>query len=248
MDLQICIKASSPQLFADNVGSYGIRCLFVLSTRQRRDIDNMTKLVMDACSGLIWEDDTQVNEAIAQKRIDRDFPHTEIVVYQTTGADVWTRCCELCAKEFKVYPSWGNRRFCSRGCSALAHTTDSDITCAQCGIVIHRPPSRTRSGSKTFCSMTCKAAFGHVTVTCTNCGSAFQRPRSSPARELPACSIACRVTLEKQRDYRQIRGTCPMCGGPKSKRKYQGCQACRLANKGRQPRNRTTAHLVRRRD
>lgn len=33
---------------------------FFCATRQRRDIDNMAKLVLDACNGVLWGDDAQV--------------------------------------------------------------------------------------------------------------------------------------------------------------------------------------------
>src|SRR3954468_10598750 len=41
---------------------FGLACTFYLTTRQRRDVDNMIKLVSDALTGVAWADDSQVTE------------------------------------------------------------------------------------------------------------------------------------------------------------------------------------------
>lgn len=47
---------------ADDTSGFSVRLHFCLSTYHRRDIDNLAKLVMDACNGIIWKDDAQVSE------------------------------------------------------------------------------------------------------------------------------------------------------------------------------------------
>lgn len=50
------------------------------------DIDNLIKLVCDACNGVVWIDDAQIVDCSAQKRYDKT-PHTMIVVRQLTAAE-----------------------------------------------------------------------------------------------------------------------------------------------------------------
>ena len=98
MDIQVCIRAATISLFPNDINKFGVRCLFVQKNSQRRDIDNMLKLVLDACNHLVWEDDTQVSEIMALKQIDPDNPRTEIVIYQSTAPDAASRGCEYCGK------------------------------------------------------------------------------------------------------------------------------------------------------
>lgn len=62
---------------------YGVRALFCNRTRQRRDIDNMLKLILDALNGLAWTDDTQVAEIVARKLlVPKGEERTEVAVYE----------------------------------------------------------------------------------------------------------------------------------------------------------------------
>jgi Holliday junction resolvase RusA-like endonuclease len=38
----------------------GVRMIFYLPDHRRRDLDNLSKAVLDACNMIIWKDDTQV--------------------------------------------------------------------------------------------------------------------------------------------------------------------------------------------
>jgi len=48
--------------------------------RRRRDVDNVSKAVHDACTGALWGDDSQVHSATQNKHLDRESPRLEVTV------------------------------------------------------------------------------------------------------------------------------------------------------------------------
>lgn len=46
--------------------------------KRRRDWDNWHKLSMDALTGIVWKDDSQIVNAIISKNIDKENPRIEI--------------------------------------------------------------------------------------------------------------------------------------------------------------------------
>lgn len=48
--------------------------------RGRKDWDNFHKLSMDALSGIVWDDDSQVEEAVVRKAYDWQRPRIEITI------------------------------------------------------------------------------------------------------------------------------------------------------------------------
>ena len=51
---------------------------FYLCDNRRRDIDNLGKLVLDACNGKLYADDNQIIDLRLRKHVDKDYPHTII--------------------------------------------------------------------------------------------------------------------------------------------------------------------------
>lgn len=47
---------------------------------KKRDVDNFNKLILDAGSKLLWEDDSQIQELIIRKYIDKKNPHVELMI------------------------------------------------------------------------------------------------------------------------------------------------------------------------
>lgn len=47
---------------------------------RKRDVDNFNKLILDAGSGLLWKDDTQIEELIIRKFVDKKNPRVELTV------------------------------------------------------------------------------------------------------------------------------------------------------------------------
>ena len=60
-------------------GDLAIRVDIFSPDRRRRDFDNL-KMVYDALSGVVWNDDSQIMEAHIKKHIDRDNPRIEISI------------------------------------------------------------------------------------------------------------------------------------------------------------------------
>lgn len=50
------------------------------SRRGKHDIDNFNKLFFDAFTGIVWEDDSQVEELHLYKDFDKDNPRIEITI------------------------------------------------------------------------------------------------------------------------------------------------------------------------
>ena len=53
---------------------------FYHKDKRKHDIDNYFKLLFDALSGIVWEDDVQIVELIAQKFIDKESPRIEVIL------------------------------------------------------------------------------------------------------------------------------------------------------------------------
>lgn len=53
-----------------------IICLY-FKDKKKRDVDNFNKLILDACSGILWEDDSQIQELIIKKEV---VPHNSGVL------------------------------------------------------------------------------------------------------------------------------------------------------------------------
>jgi len=49
--------------------------------KRKRDIDNFNKLILDAMSGVVWKDDSQITEMKTSKRYDKDKPRVEIIIH-----------------------------------------------------------------------------------------------------------------------------------------------------------------------
>lgn len=65
--------------------SLAVTLRFFMATAGRVDVDNLTKLVLDALNGIVWADDSWTVLVTASKQIDRLNPRTEIEV-RTVGA------------------------------------------------------------------------------------------------------------------------------------------------------------------
>jgi Holliday junction resolvase RusA-like endonuclease len=62
-------------------GELGVTLKFFHKTNRRQDIDNFNKLVLDACSGVVWHDDSQITEMHLKKAVDKEFPRVEMTVW-----------------------------------------------------------------------------------------------------------------------------------------------------------------------
>jgi Holliday junction resolvase RusA-like endonuclease len=51
---------------------------FYFKTKRRRDLDNQNKLVLDALTGIVYEDDSQIDELHLYRKYDAGDPRIEI--------------------------------------------------------------------------------------------------------------------------------------------------------------------------
>lgn len=176
----------------DGDGCFGVSADFFTASWQRRDVDNMLKLVLDACTGIVWVDDCQVTEVHATVvRCDPN-PRTVVEIYHTTLQAPPGIVCRRCGKAIRIYPSWNERRFCSMECAGLDRRERVNITCATCGAVVPRKKSQTARSRLTYCSTACRSNL--LTVTCAGCGVEFTRPLSWAGK---FCSHACHSTWSR---------------------------------------------------
>lgn len=62
-------------------GSYRIECAIYFPDERRRDSDNVLKSVLDACNGVLWNDDAQVVETATMKFVSKYDPRIDVRVY-----------------------------------------------------------------------------------------------------------------------------------------------------------------------
>lgn len=236
-DIQVCIKQAAPSLFPDNGSGFGVRCLFIAKTRQRRDIDNMIKLICDAANGMIWEDDRQVVELFARKLVDKNDPRTEVMIYKTDSLTTPKITCLICGIPFKTYPSWTKRRYCSQECMAKGFRRETSFRCDHCGVLVQCSPSRLSVPAQhRFCSRKCKQLYNSEQCICSQCGKGFNRARSHHPGRHVYCSAECAQISIRHMGIKKVKGQCPKCGGPISKTRYNSCWACRISRPASKPR------------
>lgn len=204
--------------------TFGVSATFYNGTHQRRDVDNMLKLVLDGLNKVAWVDDNQVVEAGGRKRYtgDKSSAHTEVVIYRVGRIERNTRQCVVCGKEFLVYDSWSKKKNCSAECMSAARRKARERTCEHCGapFLTHGDASGRR-----FCSKDCGNESRRLMVMCDHCGDTFSRQQGH-VRSMNYCSDRCRDAAAAPRRIVGSLGTCADCGGPTSKKIYVRCRAC----------------------
>lgn len=223
----------------DSTHEYGLACVFFAATRQRRDVDNMLKLVSDGLNGVAWADDSQVAEVTGRRG--RDFPEnarTEVLVYRLCEMPIPTKPCAMCGAPFRIYASNAARiKYCSPECRRRAWREARTTTCRACGKAF----TKTHSHDAQTCSPECRARLDRSEATCAHCGVVFQRPKSWMAQSsVPLCGHECQVAYWAAHPTTNHRGTCADCGGPVSRREYKRCRSCGVAYRGRRVRDLTT--------
>lgn len=147
---RLAVAFSRVERFSGNVS---VACLFYRKTRQRVDVDNMIKAVLDAGTRAnLWDDDSQVTAVVGVVEYDQNRPRTAVAfgLHDTTlkrGNDGLTLCI-ACGKPFQaVGKNHKNAKYCSMAC----RVTIEPIICPGCGVEFHRRSTRQKT-----CSMKCR--------------------------------------------------------------------------------------------
>lgn len=100
---------------------YGVVALFFSATRQRRDVDNMLKLVLDGLNKIAWHDDSQVFEITGRKMFcPKGDERTAVLIYTLPSQSLNVLPCVVCDKPTQTYPSQNQRPpTCSPECASF---------------------------------------------------------------------------------------------------------------------------------
>jgi len=226
-------KASGGVLEPSTEIAFGIIAVFHNSTRQRRDVDNMLKLVLDALNKVAWMDDAQVLEVAGRKRfVAKGMEHTEVIVYRLGEFPRKRAKCIGCGTMFITFDSLqGKVLHCSKECRERTAIAARTHNCPRCGSSFITPTKT----EQTYCSKECNYAAGRIDSPCSICGTVFNH-RKHMAGKLVYCSDDCRrkQARDLKRDKRTTRfpGTCNVCGGGTTRKEYVRCWACKVAEAG----------------
>lgn len=225
--IAVAFRQAAPAGYRPESGvGYGIFAKFFCSTWQRRDVDNMLKLVLDGLNGVAWGDDSSVTEVSGRKLMDYKNPRTVVVIYETLAPQPPTRNCLHCGTPFRVYKSQTSK-FCQRSCGYEYRKAQRSIACAQCGQMFVAGTDRGRR----CCSKACDSAYRTLPVVCVECGKEWRKPRSLVKSGNTYCSPECQAAFSAKRTLGRAAGTCSDCGGPTSKRSYTRCQHCSILHR-----------------
>jgi Holliday junction resolvase RusA-like endonuclease len=218
-------REAKPDWTIDATCGYGVVAIFFLGTNQRRDVDNMLKVVLDGLNKVAWKDDSQVTEVTGRKVAaePRDTARVEVVIYATRPATQGqlTKPCKTCHRPVRVYPSTqAANQYCGSACHPKA--ADNSKSCIGCGETFNAPRGRAK-----YCSAECRNRASRVTASCEQCGRPFTLPQSQ-MRLRRRCGKACQIAAEKSKTVKTPKGTCSACGDPVSRREYARCQSCAL--------------------
>lgn len=179
----------------DGTIAFGLFAKFFCGTWQRRDVDNMLKLVSDSLNGIIWADDAQVSEMSASVQRGVENAGTHILVYQTRASMPPTNPCQVCSKPVRQYKSQPNK-YCSKACSGKGQQRRVPLVCLTCGSAYELPHYRAVRVKKPYCSEQCRIAAHRVDSECANCGKSVSRPLSQTKAHIfcgKPCSNAWKI-------------------------------------------------------
>lgn len=190
----VLVRSQMGAAVLDGRSAFGVRAVFYVGTKQRKDVDNMMKLLFDGITGIAWVDDSQVREMMGWVWEDPEYPRTEFVVYRLPALlDRREAKCVVCGLVYRSFPSWKHRQYCSKACAAEGARTGDHLTCAHCGTAAYRPAGwlKNHRGDRFYCSKACLTAGTVLDLTCMRCGTTFRRARSLVKSPLTYCSQAC---------------------------------------------------------
>ena len=161
---------------------FRVEAQFHCKNRQRRDVDNLAKALLDACTGILWKDDVQVTELEVKRIEDADNPRTEVSIFKIDGHTHRLIACERCGKKMRTFKCL-HKKYCSKKCSSMKR----EIACDRCGKIMIRTPSMIFR--RNYCSIACKKI--RLEIACNTCGKKVLKYPSQIFKKT-YCSRACR--------------------------------------------------------
>lgn len=58
-----------------------LKVVLYFKDERRHDIDNYNKILFDSMNGIVWEDDSQIDELEIRKTVDKSNPRIEVQVF-----------------------------------------------------------------------------------------------------------------------------------------------------------------------
>lgn len=223
-------REAAPKHRPDADHEYGLACVFFQATQQRRDVDNMLKLISDGLNGVAWADDAQVSEVTGRRGCDLPAnARTEVLVYRMGKRRYPTRNCKRCGTPFRISPST-KKVYCSSEC--VYADRRKERTCQQCGKKFVAKASE--ADLRNHCSKECRSMAGRVTMCCEICGDQFSTYRSWQRKNAycskPECARAIDARRQSERRTRHFPGKCLICGAGTTRKEYKRCNVCKRAS------------------
>jgi len=215
---------------ADVATAFRVVADFHLARNQRRDVDNMLKLILDGLNDVAWGDDSQVIEVVARKFYHVEDARTDVTVEPIGLVPRSEGQCEHCGSMFPRPPSHAAKKYCNAECRRAGVAAKRTRSCKHCGSRFTRHGD---ASSQEFCSADCRYKSTHVDAICVRCETPFTKPRSLNRSGNSYCSPACKATYWRDRNKSAAKGTCSDCGGPTTKKTYIRCRDCQYAAGGR---------------
>lgn len=236
LDGQEAVKAAflkaTRKINTDPEAAYAVRAHFCNGTRQRRDVDNMVKLLLDGLNGAAWVDDNQVLEIAARKSFGtKSEARTEVQIFRIGDMDFPKKPCIECGEEFRTYDSWnkpiGGKKYCSRACFDNRVQELRERECAYCGDSFTADKG---TSSAKYCSRECGYQDRRTVTNCAICNKEFSIQRCH-VKVRNYCSKSCVREMDrrahKERRSKYFPGTCGICGGGTTRKEYKRCNPCK---------------------
>ncbi len=61
--------------------NYAVEVILYFKNKRPHDIDNFNKILLDAATGFVWNDDKQIQKLTVTKAIDTEFPRAEVTIH-----------------------------------------------------------------------------------------------------------------------------------------------------------------------
>lgn len=194
-------------------GGFGVRAFFYKRNRQRMDVDNLLKMVMDAGNGILWEDDSQVMEAFGRIYVEPARPRIVVLIYHVEGDPALTRSMDkICTGCGKIYTPKNSERYytqkyCTSKCWSESNRTE--IVCAFCKELFTVPNCYVPRRRDKYCSRSC-AAKGYWVDNprsssnwkCQECGKGVSRKEYSRCHP---CSMKIRKPKTKNTQFAKVK-------------------------------------------